>query len=391
MRPLRDLRIVEVCQNLAGPLCGKILADMGAEVIKVEPPQGDAARGWAPPFHAGVGTIFAYANTGKRGIRLDLRRDEGMAVLRSLVERADVLVESLRPGALARMGMGWAEAQALNERLIYASVLAYGEEGPLRDLPGYEPLMQAHGGLLSYTGEKGGEPVRVGTSVIDMGTGMWTAMGVLAALREREATGHGSRVTGALFDTALTWSGYHLLGARSEGTVAVPMGTELPMIVPYGTFPTRDGPVMISVGNDRIFQRFCEALGLNDLGADPRFQHGPDRVAHREEINARVRDATAIFTVDALIERLREAGVPSAPVKNVGELLDDPQLSASGMMAADAEGRPYGALPLRWDGERPPSSGRLPDHDTDAGGILDELDISETLRDAVLRGLPDGE
>lgn len=383
-RPLRDLRVVEVCQNLAGPLCGKILADMGAEVIKVEPPQGDAARGWAPPFHAGVGTIFAYANTGKRGIRLDLRTEAGMSVLRRLVERADVLVESLRPGALARMGMGWEEAHALNGRLVYASVLAYGEDGPLRDLPGYEPLMQAHGGLLSYTGEKGGEPVRVGTSVIDMGTGMWTAMGVLAALRERDVTGHGSRVTGALFDTALAWSGYHLLGALSEGAVAVPMGTELPMIVPYGTFPTQDGPVMISVGNDRIFQRFCEALDLTDLGADPRFQHGPDRVAHRDEINGRVREATRAFTVDGLIERLRAAGVPSAPVKNVGELLEDPQLAASGMMARDSKGRPYGALPLRWDGNRPPSSGRLPNHDTDAEGILEELGVADDLLSQLL-------
>ncbi|HKK93906.1 MAG TPA: CoA transferase [Longimicrobiales bacterium] len=384
-RPLRDLRVVEVCQNLAGPLCGKILADMGADVIKVEPPEGDAARSWAPPFHAGVGTIFAYANTGKRGIRLDLRSDAGMAVLRRLVERADVLVESLRPGALARLGMGWEAARTLNDRLVYASVLAYGEEGPLRELPGYEPLMQAHGGLLSYTGEKGGTPVRVGTSVVDMGTGMWTAIGVLAALRERDATGHGSRVSGALFDTALTWSGYHLLGALSEGAVATPMGTELPMIVPYGTFPTRTGPVMISVGNDRIFQRFCEALGLDDLASDPRFAHGPDRVAHRDEINARVREATAAFTVDDLIERLRDAGVPAAPVKDVGELLDDDQLRASGMMAEDAEGRPYGALPLRWDGARPEASGRLPDHDTDAVGILDDLGIvDDDVRDGVL-------
>jgi len=389
-RPLEGLRVVEVCQNLAGPLCGKILGDLGADVVKVEPPRGDAAREWAPPRHAGVGTIFAYANTGKRGIRLDLQTPEGMEVLVRLVAKADILVESLRPGALARMGMGWEVARRLNDRLVYASVLAYGEAGPLKDLPGYEPLMQAHGGLLSYTGELGGNPVRVGTSVVDMGTGMWTALGVLAALRERDGTGRGSRVTGALFDTALMWSGYHLLGAMSDGAVAVPMGTELPMIVPYGTFPTSDGPVMICVGNDTLYQRFCAVLALDDLGADPRFQRAPGRVEHRDLINTRIREVTSTFTVAELIDLLRSAGVPAAPVKDVGELLDDEQLRASGMMAEDGMGRPYGALPLRWNGERSPGSGRLPTPEEDAAGILAEAGVDGAVRSAVLRSQADG-
>jgi len=381
--PLAGLRVVEVCQNLAGPYCGKILADLGADVVKVEPPGGDAARDWGPPFHEGVGTMFAYANTGKRGLRLDLATERGMDVLRRLVARADVFVESLRPGALARMGMGWEAARALNERLVYASVLAYGEEGPLRDHPGYEPLMQAHGGLISYTGERDGAPVRVGTSVVDLGTGMWTATAILAALRGREATGQGQRVSGALFDTALMWSGYHLLGALSEGTVARPMGTELPMIVPYGTFPTSNGPLMICAGNDGLFRRLCDALELTELATDPRFRRGPDRVAHREEINAAVRRATLDYTVDALLERLRDAGVPAAPVKDVRELLDDEQFRASGMMAQDGEGREYGALPFRLDGARPAGSGRLPDPERDAAGILDELGVDEASRSAL--------
>lgn len=382
--PLHGIRVVEVCQNLAGPLCARILGDMGAEVVKVEPPRGDAARTWGPPFHDGVGTIFAYANTGKRGIRLDLTTDEGLTVLRRLVRRADVLVESLRPGALARMGMGWEDARALNDRLVYASVLAYGEEGPLRDLPGYEPLMQAHGGLLSYTGERGGEPVRVGTSVVDMGTGMWTAIGILGALRQRDETGTGTRVSGALFDTALTWSGYHLLGALTEGVVAGRLGTELPMIAPYGTFPANDGPIMISVGTDGFFRRLCEALELADLSADPRFRRGPDRVAHRDDLNARIRTSTRRYTVAELLDLLRDAGVPAAPVKDVGELLDDEQFLASGMMPEDTEGRPYGALPLRWNGTRPESSGHLPDPEVDAPAILDELDVGADVRRAVL-------
>jgi crotonobetainyl-CoA:carnitine CoA-transferase CaiB-like acyl-CoA transferase len=378
--------VVEVCQNLAGPLCGKILADLGADVVKVEPPGGDAARRWGPPFHDGDGTMFAYANTGKRGLRLDLTTGPGMEVLGAMVGRADVFVESLRPGALARMGMGWEAARALNQRLVYASVLAYGEEGPLADLPGYEPLMQAHGGLLSYTGEKGGGPVRVGTSVVDLGTGIWTALGILAALRERDRTGEGSRVTGALFDTALTWSGYHLLGAMSQGFVATRMGTELPMIAPYGTFPASDGPVMICAGTDGLFRALCEALDLPDLTEDERFATNPDRVAHRDVLNARVRNATEAYSAEALLEALRAAGVPAAPVKNVGELLEDEQARASGMMAEDSEGRPYGALPLRWDGIRAGSSGRLPDPQRDAAEVLAELDLDEATRSAVLGG-----
>jgi crotonobetainyl-CoA:carnitine CoA-transferase CaiB-like acyl-CoA transferase len=378
--------VVEVCQNLAGPLCGKILGDLGADVVKVEPPSGDAARRWGPPFHEGNGTMFAYANTGKRGLRLDLTTEPGLEVLRALIARADILVESLRPGALARMGMGWDEARALNDRLVYASVLAYGEEGPLRDLPGYEPLMQAHGGLLSYTGEKGGEPVRVGTSVVDLGTGIWTALGILAALRERDRTGEGSRVTGALFDTALLWSGYHLLGAMSEGAVPEPMGTELPMIAPYGTFPASDGPVMICAGTDGLFRALCRALHLPDLATDERFATNPERVAHRDAINARIRAATIEFTVQGLLARLRDAGVPAAPVKDVGELLEDEQARASGMMAADADGRPYGALPLRWDGRRAPGSGRLPDPERDTAAILDELELDASVRARLAEG-----
>ena len=378
-RPLAGLRVVEVCQNLAGPLCGKILGDLGADVIKVEPPSGDAARGWGPPFHEGVGTMFAYANTGKRGLCLDLSTEPGMEVLGALVRGADVFVESLRPGALARMGMGWEVARSLNPRLVYASVLAYGEEGPLSGLPGYEPLMQAHGGLLSYTGEKGGDPVRVGTSVVDLGTGIWTALGILAALRERDRTGTGSRVTGALFDTALLWSGYHLLGALSQGSVPGRMGTELPMIAPYGTFPASDGPVMICVGTDGLFRSLCEALNLPDVAEDERFETNPKRVANRDAINARVRAATAEFSVSGLLERLRAAGVPAAPVKDVGELLEDEQARASGMMAEDAEGNPYGSLPLRWDGQRLSGSGRLPDPEHDTAEILAELDLDRSI------------
>lgn len=397
--PLSGIRVVEVAQNLAGPFCARILADMGAEVLKVEPPSGDAARRWGPPFYHGDGTIFAFANTGKRSVALDLATAEGMEALEALVARADVVVESLRPGALERLGMGWERARELNPRLVYASVLAYGEEGPLAELPGYEPLMQAHGGLMSYTGLPGGAPVRVGTSVVDMGTGMWAALGVLAALRERDRTGEGTRISGALFDTALTWSAYHLLGALADGTVASRFGTQLPMIAPYGTFPTSDGEeVMVAVGTDALFARLCGALGLGPLHQDKAFAQNPDRVANREELNLRVSRGTRRHTAAALLELLRSAGVPCAPVLDVAEILRDDQFAASGMLVET--GSPSGPadedaatvntpIPLRWEGSRWPVRGAAPGIGAHTREALEEAGVDPGIIERVL-GATDG-
>ncbi|NNK64039.1 MAG: CoA transferase [Gemmatimonadetes bacterium] len=369
MKPLAGVRVIELAQNLAGPYCGRILSDLGADVIKIEPPTGDAARFWAPPTYAGDGTLFAASNAGKRSLGLDLREEGGADVLHRLLGGADVLLEALRPGALDALGFDWESVHRRHPRLIYASVLAYGEEGPLSHLPGYEPLMQAHAGLLSYTGEADGPPVRVGTSVVDLGTGMWTAVGVLAALRERDATGVGSRVSGALFDTALAWSGYHLLAAL-DGTVAGRWGTRLPMICPYGAFETRDGALMIAVGNDRIFRRFCPVLGLDTWLHDPGLARNADRVARREEVEAGVVRAMRERGQEELLEALREAGVPAAPIRDVGEVLAAPQTQASGMLAPlPHDERPdyvTPALPLRFGGSRPDP--RTPPPAVGAGG-----------------------
>jgi crotonobetainyl-CoA:carnitine CoA-transferase CaiB-like acyl-CoA transferase len=346
---------VELAQNLAGPFCARILGDLGATVRKIEPVGGDAARAWGPPFVGGVGTIFAAANAGKEHLALDLRSEKDRDTVLALVEGADVVVEALRPGLLDELGLGWSVLQRRNPRLILASILAYGEEGPLRDLPGYEPLMQAHGGMMSYTGEADGPPVRVGTSVVDMGTGMWAALGVLAALRQRDRTGRGTRVSGALFDTALTWSSYHLLGVVGDGTVAGRHGSGLPMICPYGAFPVRDGRLMIAVGSDPLFRRFCRALDLADLAADPSLETNPGRVAARDRVEGAVARATARYGRDDLLALLRGAGVPAAPILDVGEVLSDPQTTASGMLprVPPGTGAVSPALPLRFDGRRP--------------------------------------
>jgi formyl-CoA transferase/CoA:oxalate CoA-transferase len=371
--------VVELAQNLAGPYCGRILQDLGAEVIKVEPPGGDAARSWGPPFHQGAGTIFAYANAGKRSVILDLKTETGRAGLGALLEGADVLIHALRPGVMDRLGFDDGALAEAYPRLLRFQVTAYGDEGPSASLPGYEPLMQAQGGVMANTGPRGGDPVRVGTSIVDMGTGMWGAIGILAALRERDRTGVGGRVSGALFETAVAWSGYHLLGAVADGTIPRPMGTELDMICPYGAVPTVDGEVLLAVGTDGLFQALCRALSLDGMADDPRFRTNPDRVAHRAQVNARVHEATARHDSASLLELLRLEGVPCAPIQDVGELLRDPQLRASGMLARAS--RHGGAeevgvgLPLRREGVRPRASTRVPEPGQHTAEVFREIGL----------------
>jgi crotonobetainyl-CoA:carnitine CoA-transferase CaiB-like acyl-CoA transferase len=223
MTPLRGLSVLDLTQNVAGPFCAQILGDLGADVVKVERPgRGDEIRAWAPPRWGGESAAFLSLNRNKRSLALDVQAPEARGILARLIDRADVLLQSFRPGAAERLGFGAAAARARNPRLICCSVTAFGTQGPLRDLPGYDPMMQAYTGLMSLTGHPGGPPARAGTSVVDMGTGMWAALAVLAALRERDRTGRGCEVTTALFDTALAWIPYQLLGYLGSGQVPGP-------------------------------------------------------------------------------------------------------------------------------------------------------------------------
>ena len=372
--PLNGLRVLELAQNLAGPYCGQILGDLGADVIKVERPGGDAARAWGPPFVDGTGSIFAAANRGKRSVELDLGNNEGRRVLRALIERSDILIEAFRPGTFAAMGFDYDHVREWNAGLIYCSVLAYGEEGPLRDLPGYDPLMQAHGGLMSITGEPGTRGSRVGTSVIDMGTGMWLVIAIMAALRERDATGVGTRLSAALYDTALAWNSYHIAGCVDTGFVPRPMGSELPMIAPYGAFPTADGEIMIAAGNDGLFGRLCDALSLGGLSGDERFSSNAARVAHRREVNDAVRGRTRTMTTADLLVRLREHGVPCAPIQDMAEVCADEQTVASGMVARSG-GATAVRLPVRFDGVRPEAGTPPPRAGEHTAAVLAELGL----------------
>ncbi|HEX2167202.1 MAG TPA: CoA transferase [Longimicrobiales bacterium] len=372
--PLNGVRILELAQNLAGPYCGQILAGLGADVIKVEPPGGDAARAWGPPFVDGAGSIFAAANRGKRSIELDLHLEQDVTALRALIEQSDILIEAFRPGTFAAMGFDHDTVRGWNPALIYCSVLAYGEEGPLHGLPGYDPLMQAHGGLMSITGEPGTRGARVGTSVIDMGTGMWLVIAIMAALRKRDASGTGTRLSVSLYDTALAWSSYHIGGFIDTGAVPHPMGSELPMIAPYGAFDTTDGHIMIAAGNDGIFARLCDALSLSDLRTDARFGTNASRVAHRSAVNAAVRSRVGTFTTADLLGLLRRTGVPCAPIQDIAEVSADPQTIASGMIAS-GHGPTAVKMPIRFDGVRPVEGTPPPRAGEHTAAILAELGL----------------
>jgi crotonobetainyl-CoA:carnitine CoA-transferase CaiB-like acyl-CoA transferase len=392
-RPLAGISVVDLSQNLAGPYCTQILADLGAAVIKVEPPAGDPARAWGPPFDGPDSTLFSATNRGKRSIAIDLRTSDGAALVRRMAARADVFVESLRAGVAASYGIGAERLRAAQPQLIYCSITAYGAHGPLRDLPGYDPLMQAHGGLMSTTGQPG-MPARVGTSLIDMGTGMWAALGILAALRERDRTGVGCHVVGALYETALAWNAYHLLGFLAEGAVPAPRGTAFPLIAPYEAFPTADGQLMIAAANDTLFRKLCSALGLDGLADDTRFHDNPARVRNRAALVPAIADRTRTRDTEALTATLRGAGVPCAPILDIAAVAAEPQTAASGLIAhaERADGTTCATVlpPLRWDDARAEPGSAPPRRAEHAATILAELGISDDeaarLRDAGVLG-----
>jgi crotonobetainyl-CoA:carnitine CoA-transferase CaiB-like acyl-CoA transferase len=383
--PLEGIVVADLTQNVAGPFCTQVLGDMGAEVVKVERPgRGDDARAWAPPYWGDESASFMAMNRNKKSIALDLKRGGGLDVLKRLIKRADVFVQSLRAGVVAQMGLDFAGAAAINERLVYCSITAFGTAGPLAHLPGYDPLMQAYAGLMSVNGHPGQEPARVGTSVIDMGTGMWAALGIVAALRQRDASGRAVEVTTALFETALMWISYHTLGYFGSGEVPQPQGSGTAMIAPYQAFPTADGFVMIGAASDAHFVRLTDALNAPALATDPRFADNPSRVRDRAALVAAVSALTRERKSADLLDALRSAGVPAAPILTIDAVMQEPQTEASGMLVSAPHPRlpTYRSigLPIRWDGRRP-GVRRVPpllgEHSTDVltwlGYTLDDV------------------
>jgi formyl-CoA transferase/CoA:oxalate CoA-transferase len=379
--PLDGLRVVDLTSSLAGPTCTQILAALGADVVKVEHPErGDEARAWGPAFFDGGSVIFFAANASKRSLALDVKRSEGRRALLALVDRADVFIQSLRPGTAERLGLGADVLRARNERLVYCSIGAFGRRGPLADRPGYDPLMQAFTGIISVTGEPDRPGVRVGTSLIDSGTGVWAALGIVAAVHERARTGAGREVDVSLFETGLSLVDYQVTDALSTGTSPRRYGTAFPLIAPYEVFATQDGELMIAAANDRLFAQLCERIGLPELAGDARFRTNPDRLANRDAllppIRARLAERPSAHWLEAL------EGIPVAPVQAIAEAARHEQTRAAGILQ-ELDGVETLALPLQVDGERVEHRDAPPVLGAHSAEVLAELGYSVEEIDAL--------
>ncbi len=373
-QPLEGIRVVDLTSSLAGPTCTEILGALGADVVKIEHPgRGDEARDWGPRFFEGGSAMFFAANASKRSLALDVKDPRGREVVLRLVDRADVFVQSLRAGTTERLGLGWEALCARNERLVYCSIRAFGRRGPLAGAPGYDPLMQAFAGIVSITGEPGRPGVRVGASLVDLGTGVWAALGIVAALHERAQTGRGREVDVALFETALSLVGYQLTDVLRSGVAPGRFGTAFPLIAPYEVFATADGELMISAGNDRLFARLCAGIGRPELAADPRFRTNPDRVANRAELIPLVRDQLTKQPSAHWLEAL--ADIPVAPVQDLAQVAAHEQTQATGMLQ-DLGGIETVAAPLQVDGERVAHRSPAPLLGAHSADVLAELGYS---------------
>jgi crotonobetainyl-CoA:carnitine CoA-transferase CaiB-like acyl-CoA transferase len=363
-RPLSGTVVIEIGHSVAAPYAGMILGELGAEVIKVENPKGgDACRGWGPPFTEGTATAFHAFNRAKRGITVDLADPAEVASLRRLIlARADVLIHNLKSGALDRYGLAAGDLLADKPELIYCNVGAFGSVGPLRDRPGYDPMMQAYGGLMSLLGEDGRPPVRVSVSIIDIATGMWSVIGILSALQERQRTGRGGVVDTSLYETTLAWLTLPISAYLADGEIPTRHGSGIEQIVPYQAFEAADGFMMVAAGNDNLFRRLCAAIGRPGLAEEPRFRTNADRVVNRGELVPILTDLFKTAPIAAWAERLDAAGIPYAPIQTLDKVVSDAQTTALGIIQ-DWRGTPplsLVGLPLSFDGARPPFTALAP-------------------------------
>lgn len=399
-KPLTGIRVLDFSRILAGPLCTQYLADMGADVIKVEDTRtGDDTRAWPPFAGPGLGAVYMSVNRGKRSIALDLKTDGGREIAHLLTREADIAIESFGSGVAERLRIDEATLRAINPDLIYCSISGFGRSGPMKDAPGYDVILQAFCGVMALTGDEGGPYIRSPISPIDQTTGMHALSGILAALFARGRGGGGRRVDTNLFDTALGLQAYNLQSFWIRGSEPVRSGSSHEGLCPYQAFKAADGPIMIGVANDGLWRRFCEVAGLDHIRDDPRFATNPARVANRAETVALVQEAIARRPVAWWFEKLSAIRVPCAPINNLQGLMDEAQTAASGMVLELDKG-PDGTQPLRGmaqpvtfddmprDAGLPP-----PGHGQHGREILAELGLGAREIEELLRGkalaLPD--
>ena len=348
MQPLQGIRVIDLTRVLSGPFCTMTLADLGAEVIKIESPAGDDTRHWGPPFVNGESTYFLSANRSKQSVVLDLKMASGKQALWDLIGTADIVVENFRPGTLAGLGFSWEQIQLQTPRVILVSISGYGQTGPLAMSPGYDLVAQGESGLMYVTGEAGRPPVKVGFSVSDVGAGMWAVIGALAALRNREKSGIGDHIDVSLFETLISWQTYHAEAALLGGEEPQPLGSAHPTIAPYQTFLASDGYFNLAVGNDGLWNRLCGVLdGVCEEDRwyrDAQYAHNPDRVRGREALAERLNLIFCQRPRSEWLQLFAAAGIPAGSVNTISEALAHPQIQARAM-AQTIEHPTVGAMP----------------------------------------------
>jgi crotonobetainyl-CoA:carnitine CoA-transferase CaiB-like acyl-CoA transferase len=359
---LDALTVVDLTQNIAGPYCTELLGDFGAAIIKIERPgTGDDGRHFSPAWRGESVTYLAY-NRNKKSVCVDLDDPRGQEIVHRLSRSADIFVHSMKPGSAESRGFGYADLAAENPRLIYASLSGFGEIGPLRSLPGYDPLGQAYSGIISMNGHPGAPPARVVVPIIDMGSGLWLFTGILAAILERTKTGKGAKVATSLLETGVTWTTLMMLGYQATGVVPGPAGSTSPAAAPYEAFQTADGWIQIAAGNDRLFAKLCEVLGCPAIASDGRFLTNLERVPRRAELHEILEQETRRFSAEQLMARLRDAGVPASVINTLDKVYVDEQVNTLGMLPqVDPDFRipemKFVDIPVSINGER--SSRRL--------------------------------
>ncbi len=358
MKPLSGLKVLELARILAGPWCGQLLADLGAEVIKIERPgAGDDTRQWGPPFVTAAdgepwGAAYFHAcNRGKSSLAVDIDTPEGQAAIRALATDADILIENFKVGGLEKYGLDYASLKAINPRLIYASITGFGQDGPYASRAGYDYIIQGMSGLMDITGEPEREPQKVGVAVVDLFTGVYTSTAILAALRGRDQTGQGCHIDMALFDVATSMLANQAMNYLASGTSPSRLGNAHPNIAPYQVFGVSDGYVIVAVGNDRQFQAFCRALGADGIAADAGYATNAGRVATREALAAALQPFLMRHTRADMLALLETAGVPAGPINRIEDVFNDPQIVHRGLKL-ELDGVASVASPIVIDGER---------------------------------------
>lgn len=334
LQPLSHIKVLDLTSNISGPSATAILGDLGAEIIKIERPQtGDDARSMGP-FIEGESTYFLAINRNKQSVVVDIRKKEGQEIIHKLVGKADIVIENFRRGVLEKYGLDGTTLCKQNAQLIYCSLSAYGEQGDDASKPGYDAVLQARTGIMSVTGSKVEEPVRAGVSILDMGSGMWSVIAILAALQHRERTGEGQIVGTSLFETGAYWMNYHLTAYESTQVDPIPQGTSHTAFAPYGSYQTKDDLLLLGISNDPLFHRLTKAINREEWNDDSRFIHNKNRLFYRKELDTLLNECFKSGTCEYWLTLLNDAGVPCSPIQKVSQVLEDPHFKAMGIMTS---------------------------------------------------------